>query len=164
VPGRVNHLVVQADGEGVFGGPCAEYCGEQHARMELRVAALSAPDFDAWLAAQARPARQPADELQSLGRRAFLEHRCVACHAVRGVADAQAPGALLERSPTVGPDLTHVGSRMTLGAGALPNSRDNLARWVGDVQHVKRGARMPSYDAIDASTLQALAAWLESLK
>ena len=83
---------------------------------------------------------------------------------MRGLPDAQAPNALLERIPTVGPDLTHVGSRMTLGAGTLPNSRDNLVAWIRGVQHVKRGARMPSFDALDASTVQALAAWLESLK
>ena len=164
VPGRVNHLVVQADAAGVFGGPCAEYCGEQHARMELRVAALPAAEFDAWLAAQALPAREPGDALQARGREAFVEQRCVACHAVRGLPEAQGRSALLERHPTVGPDLTHVGSRMSLGAGALPNSRDNLAAWIRDVQHVKRGARMPSFEALDAPTVQALAAWLESLK
>jgi cytochrome c oxidase subunit 2 len=132
--------------------------------MELRVAALPAAEFDAWLVAQALPAREPGDALQVRGRQAFVEQRCVACHAVRGLPEAQGPGALIERSPTVGPDLTHVGSRMTLGAGALPNSRDNLAIWIRDVQHVKRGARMPSFDALDVPTVQAMAAWLESLK
>ena len=164
VPGRVNHLVVQADAEGVYGGPCAEYCGEQHARMELRVAAMPPAGFDAWLAAQALPARAPGDALQSRGREVFVEQRCVACHTVRGASVEPPPGPLPGPPPTVGPDLTHVGSRLTLGAGTLPNSRANLAAWIRGVQHVKRGARMPSFETLDAPTLQALAAYLEGLK
>jgi len=164
VPGRVNHLVVQADAEGVFGGPCAEYCGEQHARMELRVAAMSVAAFDAWLKAQALPARQPADALQARGRQAFIDQRCVVCHTVRGLPEWPAPGAPPADVPTVGPDLTHVGSRLSLGAGRLPNGRAHLAAWIRGVQHLKRGARMPSFDALDAATVDALAAYLESLE
>ncbi len=188
VPGRVNHLVVQADAPGVFRGPCAEYCGDQHARMELRVAAMPPAEFDAWLAAQALPARPPADALQARGRQAFVEQRCAVCHVVRGAPDAGAqasapagrpsPSPELapppgpdrpltvgpEQLPTVGPDLTHVGSRLSLGAGILPNNRANLAAWIRGVQHLKRGARMPSFDTLDAATLEALAAYLESLK
>ena len=53
VPGRVDQLMVQADRPGSWRGQCAEYCGEQHARMALHVVAHAPADFDAWLAAQA---------------------------------------------------------------------------------------------------------------
>lgn len=174
VPGHVNHLVVQADAAGVYRGPCAEFCGAQHARMELRVAALPQAEFDVWLAAQALPAPEPGNAMQMRGREAFIEQRCVACHTVRGIGgpeaalppDGPAPAAGVTLAPglTLGPDLTHVGSRLTLGAGTLPNNRGALIAWIADVQHFKRGARMPSFDRLDAPTLQALAAYLESLK
>jgi len=177
VPGRVNHLVIAADTVGIYRGPCAEFCGEQHARMELVVVAQPEAEFDSWLAAQAMPAAAPAEALQARGRAAFIDQRCVACHTVRessgvrlGAIVAPAPAAVapgratLDPSATLGPDLTHVGSRLTLGAGTLPNNRGTLVAWISDVQHFKRGARMPSFDSLDPATLQALAAYLESLK
>jgi cytochrome c oxidase subunit 2 len=39
-----------------------------------------------------------------------------------------------------------------------------FARWVAGVQHLKPGARMPSYDRLDAESLQVLAAFLEQLQ
>lgn len=154
VPGRVGHLLVQADESGTWRGQCAEYCGEQHARMALHVLAKPAAEFDAWLAAQARPAAEPSSALLARGREAFLAQRCNACHTVRGVAIES----------RLGPDLTHVGSRLYLGAGTLENQLDNLARWVAHTQAVKPGARMPSSQDMDADTLQALAAYLGHLK
>jgi cytochrome c oxidase subunit 2 len=43
----------------------------------------------------------------------------------------------------VGPDLTHVASRSTIAAGALPNKREQLAAWIRDSQSIKPGVRMP---------------------
>ena len=154
LPGRVRHLLVQADEAGTWRGQCAEFCGEQHARMALHVLAKPAAEFDAWLAAQARPAAAPASALTLRGREAFLDQRCNACHTVRGVAEES----------RLGPDLTHVGSRLFLGAGTLENQPDNMARWVAHTQEVKPGARMPSSPDMDAGTLQALAAYLGHLK
>lgn len=154
VPGRVGHLLVQADESGTWRGQCAEYCGEQHARMALHVLAKPAAEFDAWLAAQARPAAAPASALLARGREAFLAQRCNACHAVRGVAEES----------RLGPDLTHVGSRLYLGAGTLANQPGNMAKWVAHTQTVKPGARMPSSPDMDADTLHALAAYLGHLK
>lgn len=154
VPGRVNHLRVEADKAGVYRGQCAEYCGEQHARMALHVVASPPADFDAWLAAQAAPAKAPTTPLLVRGQQAFLTQRCNACHTVRGVA----------QESRLGPDLTHVGSRLYLGAGTLANQGGNMARWVAHTQDVKPGARMPSSGDMDAATLQALAAYLEHLQ
>ena len=154
VPGRVNHLLVQATQAGVYRGQCAEFCGEQHARMALHVVASAPAEFDAWLAAQARPAAVPGSALLVQGQQTFMAQRCNACHTVRGVAE----------DSRLGPDLTHVGSRLYLAAGTLPNQRGNMAHWIADTQGVKPGARMPSSPDIDAATLNALAAWLEHLK
>ena len=155
VPGRTNQLVLQATAPGVYRGQCAEYCGEQHARMAMHVVAHEPADFNVWLAAQAQPARAPVSPLAERGRGAFVQHRCTACHTVRGVAE----------EGRLGPDLTHVGSRLFLGAGTLRN--DDAAavqRWIAHVQQVKPGARMPSFEDRDAASLEAMAVWLESLK
>ncbi|WEF34432.1 cytochrome c oxidase subunit II [Pseudoduganella chitinolytica] len=157
VPGRLHGLAVQALRPGVYRGQCAEYCGEQHARMALEVVAHPPAEYDAWLAAQARPASAPASAELARGRAVFLAQRCQACHAVRGVT-AQPAGA------TLGPDLTHVGSRRTIAAGTLPTHAATLAGWVADPQAHKPGARMPATRALDGADLRALAAWLESLK
>jgi cytochrome c oxidase subunit II len=154
VPGRLRHLLVSADRPGTYRGQCAEFCGEQHARMALNVVTLEAAAFDAWLAAQARPAMLPATPRQELGRQAFLSNRCDACHTVRGAGE----------SSRLGPDLTHVGSRLQLAAGTLANTPDNRERWIAHVQQLKSGARMPSYDRLDAATLGAIADWLGSLQ
>ena len=154
VPGRVNHLLLNARRAGVFRGQCAEFCGEQHARMALHVVAEPVEAFSAWLAAQSTPAIDANAPDLVRGRQAFLDQRCNACHTVRGVAEESA----------LGPDLTHVGSRLYLAAGTLPNQPDNVAHWLANTQAIKPGARMPSSPDMDAATLQALAAWLEHLK
>ena len=154
VPGRVNHLQVEATQPGVYRGQCAEFCGEGHARMALHVVASAPAEFDVWLAAQAKPAPVAGSALMLQGQQAFIAQRCNACHTVRGVAEES----------RLGPDLTHVGSRLYLAAGTLTNQRGNIAHWIANTQTVKPGARMPSSSDIDPATLNALAAWLEQLK
>ena len=154
VPGRTNQLVLQATAPGVFRGQCAEYCGEQHARMAMHVVAHEPADFEVWLAAQAQPARPPVSPLAERGRAAFMAQRCAACHTVRGVSE----------EGRLGPDLTHVGSRLHLGAGTLRNDAAAMQRWIAHVQTVKPGARMPSFKELDAASLEAMAAWLDGLK
>lgn len=158
VPGRLQHLLLRAERPGRWSAPCAEFCGEAHAGMVLQVTALPPPEFAAWLANQRRMARTPADALQQRGRAAFRALRCDACHTVRGVATATLPG------PHGGPDLTHLASRTRLAAGTLVNDAAGLRAWLVGVQHLKPGARMPSYGHLDAATLDALVAWLGSLE
>ncbi|MGV3572536.1 MAG: cytochrome c oxidase subunit II [Ramlibacter sp.] len=154
VPGKVQHLLLAAERPGTYRGQCAEFCGEQHARMALHVVALEPPAFDAWLAAQAAPAATQVTPRQALGRQAFLANRCDACHTVRGIGGES----------RLGPDLTHVGSRLQLAAGTLENTQASRERWIAHVQDVKTGARMPSYDRLDAQTLGAMADWLGALQ
>jgi cytochrome c oxidase subunit 2 len=154
IPGRVTGLTLRADKPGIYRGQCAEYCGAQHAHMALHVVALAPAEFDAWLAAQAKPAREPADALPVRGRAVFFEQRCQNCHTIRGVA---------ERA-RLGPDLTHVGSRLQIGAGLLRNHRGALAGWIADPQALKPGVFMPAASGIDGESLHALAAYLEGLQ
>ena len=154
IPGRVNGLTLQADKPGIYRGQCAEYCGEQHARMALYVVAMPQEEYDRWLAKQAQPAQAPDSDLLVRGRTAFLEQRCQTCHTIRGVAEESRRG----------PDLTHVGGRTHIGAGTLRNHRGTLAGWIADPQAIKPGVRMPAAQDIDGETLNALAAYLEHLK
>lgn len=160
VPGRTNRLVITATRPGLYRGQCAEFCGEQHAKMALHVRAMPAPEFDRWLAAQAAgPA--PGDTRagdDTPGRRAFVAHGCAACHAVE--ATPGGPGS----GPNLGPNLAQLADRTHLGAGLLPNDAVALRRWITDVQAIKPGARMPSYAQLDAATLDALVAYLGTLR
>ena len=154
LPGRLHGLTVRADKPGVYRGQCAEYCGEQHARMALHVVVQTPEEFTAWLANQSKPAVTPAGELALRGGDAFVARRCVACHAVRGVAD----------EARLGPDLTHIGSRLYLGAGTLRNSPGAMAGWIADPHASKPGVRMPAASDLDSATLAAITAYLEQLQ
>jgi len=153
IPGRVNRMVIQVDRPGVYRGQCAEYCGAQHALMAFDVIAVPRAAFDAWLAGLARPAAEPATPALREGHDLFVALGCGACHTVRGVADGR-----------IGPDLTQVGARRSIGAGALPGGVGNIAGWIASAQHIKPGNRMPSFDQLDGRQLRALATYLESLK
>ena len=154
LPGRLHGMTVRADQPGIYRGQCAEYCGEQHARMALHVVVQTPAEFTAWLAHQSRPAATPAGALALRGRDAFVARRCVACHTVRGVAD----------EANLGPDLTHVGSRLYLAAGTLRNSRGAMAGWIADPHASKPGVRMPAAGDLDGPTLAAITAYLEQLQ
>lgn len=154
IPGRANRLSFTAERPGIYRGVCAEFCGDQHARMAFDVIALEPAEFDAWRAGQAAQAREPATPFLERGRALFRTGGCGNCHAVRGTdADGQ-----------YGPDLTHVGSRRTIGAGQFPNNVGTLAGWIANTQHIKPGVRMPSYGMLSGEDLRAVAGYLESLK
>jgi cytochrome c oxidase subunit II len=154
VPGRVNSYRFQVDEAGVYRGQCAEFCGEQHAKMAFFVVAEPREAFEAWYAAQAAPAPEPALSELVYGQERFIANGCGACHRVRGTS---ADGS-------IGPDLTHVGGRVSLAAGELPNNVGTLAGWIASAQHVKPGNLMPSFDNLSGVELRAIAAYLESLK
>ena len=153
IPGRVNVLRLKADRPGVFRGQCAEYCGAQHAKMAFHVVAQAEPEFEAWLAAQQLPAVTLPEPGLKRGMSLFIAH-CAACHTVRGT-----PAAGLS-----GPDLTHVGSRLALASGTLPNSAGTIAGWIAASQHLKPENKMPSFERFTGEELHALAAYVASLQ
>jgi cytochrome c oxidase subunit 2 len=154
IPGRENHVVLQAEKPGVYRGQCAEYCGGQHALMALAVVAHEPTDFDGWLKREGAPAVEPASQPNIDGHEVFMRFGCGACHTIRGT----------EAAGVIGPDLTHVGGRLTLAAGTLPNNARNLAKWIAASQAIKPGNFMPSFPMLAPEELEALAAYLESLK
>jgi cytochrome c oxidase subunit 2 len=154
VPGRPHGMRVQVDQPGRWRGQCAEYCGAQHARMALFVVAEAPAAFDTWLAGQSQPAMLSATNQNVRGRDVFVAQRCGACHTVRGVTEAA----------SLGPDLTHIGSRSHLAAGTLPNSPRTMADWIANPHAAKPGVRMPAASDLDPASLQALASWMEQLK
>lgn len=149
IPGRTNRVLLYADQAGTYVGQCSEFCGLQHAHMELLVVAQPRPEFEQWLRGQQRPAAGGA----SAGLAVFTADGCANCHAIRGTA---AQGR-------VGPDLTHVASRQTLAAATIPNDRAHLREWLRDPQHAKPGAKMPQVP-LSAHDLDALVSYLEGLK
>jgi cytochrome c oxidase subunit II len=159
IPTRINDITIQADEVGVYRGECAEYCGLQHAHMGFMAVADSSADFDAWVAAQQQPAAPPRDEAAIRGQQVFLESRCVYCHTVRGLDDSQEDASEVD----LGPDLTHLFSRLTIAGASLTTNRGNLAGWIVDSQHVKPGNLMPTM-TVESQDLQALLAYLETLR
>lgn len=152
VPGRLNRLVFTATRPGRYHGPCAEYCGTQHAHMALQVVAVPPAEFERWRAAQAAPRPAPRGAAAQAGRLLFSTLGCVACHRVAGLSEPAQPG--------MGPDLTHVATRARLGAGVLAQEGRALQQWIHDAQAAKPGARMPAYPQLAPAELDALAAFL----
>ena len=154
IPGRTNTLTLEPTRTGVFRGVCAEYCGTAHALMSFSVVVQEKEEFERWLAHQAEEAQAPATPLAARGQDLFLSNGCGACHSVRGT---DADGG-------VGPDLTHVGSRLTLGAAVLPNEPEAYLRWIAHTEEVKPGVHMPSFGMLPEGELEAIAAYLDGLK
>lgn len=149
IPGKANHLRLHASRAGTYRGQCAEFCGGPHALMAFHVVAMEPDAFEAWLASERGAASAPAT-----GRAIFFKSGCQGCHTVRGT----------EAVSTIGPDLTHVAGRTSLGAAILPNDTESFRRWVRENQHLKPGNRMPSFAFLDSADLDLLATWLGNLK
>lgn len=151
IPGRTNLIVLDTQETGLHRGQCAEYCGAQHANMLLRVIVHPPDEFEAWLAAEAKPAVD--DPAASAGKAAFLAESCINCHRVRGT---------IARGDYA-PDLTHLMARETLAAGMIPNTPENLHQWVHDPQDIKPGCLMPAFK-LDDDKLDLVVEYLKTLK
>jgi cytochrome c oxidase subunit 2 len=152
---------------GAFMGQCAEFCGDSHSLMGMRVIVESEADFEAWSQRwQASPGAVPGEggteALRSAGREQFLIS-CAACHGIEG-SGASGP---------IAPDLTLLGTRSTLASGWLENTPENLARWIRDPRSVKPGVLMPGIDysggnwpatQLSDDQVEALVAYLSNLR
>jgi cytochrome c oxidase subunit 2 len=151
IPGKTNYLWVEPETPGTYLGACAEYCGAEHAWMLVRVIVQPQAEYDAWLKAQALPQPAPNGGDAARGAQVFQQLTCASCHAIAGTqAGAQ-----------VGPNLTHLGSRETIGAGVLTNTPENLATWLRDPQAVKPQNHMPNLQ-LSEDDIRALVVYLES--
>jgi len=153
IPGQHNVWRFKASRAGTYRGQCAEYCGLQHAHMSFLVVAEPSATFDTWALRRTNPPPAPTDQLQANGQLVFVSSPCAGCHTVRGT---QAQGV-------IGPDLSDIGSRRTIGANTVPNTTGNLSGWVLNAQTIKPGNLMPPID-LSADQLHALVAYLQSLK
>jgi cytochrome c oxidase subunit 2 len=153
IPGRRTELAVTPRTTGRFLGECAEFCGLQHAHMVLPVTVESPAAFAAWLDRRRAPAAPPASPAAARGKQVFESGPCMMCHAIAGT----------DAGSHAGPDLTHIASRPTLGAGALPNDRAHLLAWLADPQAHKPGTNMPN-PKLTPAQLADVVAYLEELK
>jgi cytochrome c oxidase subunit 2 len=154
IPGDTNEIRFLATRPGTYRGQCAEYCGLQHAHMAFIVVAEDSLRWVQWAAEQSRAAGSPVDTSLARGAALIANGPCAACHTIRGTAAAG----------TVGPDLTHVGSRQTLAAGALPNNLATMEAWITSAQEFKPGTLMPSMSQFTGDQLRAMATYLRSLQ
>lgn len=155
IPGSPNEMWLEADAPGVYLGSCAEYCGDEHGWMRIRVIAQPQDEFKAWEQQQAEPSPLPdsQNEEAKLGAQIFLQRTCANCHSISGTTAKQ----------RIGPDLTHVASRQTLAAGRLENTPGNLFAWLQNPEEFKPGSHMPNLQ-LQPDELRALTAYLETLR
>jgi cytochrome c oxidase subunit 2 len=154
-PGRVTRIAFTPDSISEYAGQCAEFCGASHANMRLRVFVQSDSAFRAWAARQVTAAAvPPRGSLAERGQDLFAHGACIACHTITGVPQARG---------TVGPNLTHVGSRTMLAGATLPNTEEWLRRWITNAPYLKPGSLMPAMPLPD-DQVAALIAYLQSLK
>jgi cytochrome c oxidase subunit 2 len=151
IPNKTNRVWMDPRTPGTYVGQCAEYCGLQHALMLLIVVVHPREDFDRWVAAQQALARD--DPAARRGRELFASLACINCHTVRGTP----------ANGVFGPDLTHLMSRWTIGAGAARNTPENLRAWVDDPAALKSGALMPAMK-LSRQDLDTLTAYLVTLR
>lgn len=174
-PGRNYPLYVTPREIGVFDGQCAELCGASHALMgtKLIVHALDKEteveypqgsgkkvkieSYNSWVKANLADAAKPASAEIEKGAKLFSEKTCATCHIVKGQFDTAI------RAATSGPNLSHVGSRMTIAAATLPNSVENLQKWIGKPSAIKPGSKMPDL-GLTPDEAKAIATYLYSLK
>lgn len=81
------------------------------------------------------------------------QYGCPACHVIPEV-----PGAVGK----VGPSLASLGQRSYL-AGVLPNTPDNLERWIMHPQHLQPGTAMPEM-GVSPNDAHIIAQFLESAR
>ncbi|HJR40497.1 MAG TPA: cytochrome c oxidase subunit II [Gemmatimonadaceae bacterium] len=95
------------------------------------------------------------------GEKLFSTGACIACHTVASVPIARG---------IIGPNLTHFGSRTTIGAGLYPNDMPHLMAWIKDSPAMKPGSLMPALgrpkipSGYTDQQIADIAAYLHSLK
>jgi cytochrome c oxidase subunit 2 len=153
IPGQTTHLYFQPIREGVFTGACSEYCGADHSLMRIVANVVSAKEFATWTEQQVKVPGAPTEPIAQRGAEVFAANTCMQCHTIAGTKAAG----------QVGPDLTHLSSRQTIGAALMANNVDNVTAWIMDPQKLKPGCHMPN-TRLNREDAHAIAVYLESLK
>jgi mono/diheme cytochrome c family protein len=87
------------------------------------------------------------------GRLAIDNYACTACHTIPGIVSTEV---------NVGPPLKGMGSRKYI-AGVLPNTPENLVRWIRDPQAVDPPTAMPDLNVTERAA-HDIAAYLSTLE
>lgn len=87
------------------------------------------------------------------GRVALSRYGCTTCHMIPGVTDARG---------LVGPSLAQLANRLYV-AGVLPNTPDNLIRWIENPPEIDPRTAMPKL-GVDETNARNIAAYLYTLK
>ncbi|MES2124813.1 MAG: cytochrome c oxidase subunit II [Gemmatimonadota bacterium] len=183
-PNRETRLWFTAKATGAYPGACAEFCGLQHGRMDFYVMADTPEQFATWtanrmadtmLAATGLPKPAPKPDTAAAngavpaaaavvalpdtmdpalatqvaeGMQLFQTKGCIGCHT---------SSAMSPMKGMVGPNLSGIGSRSHIAAGWLPNTDENLKRWLHDPQAVKKGVGMiiPPLTDVEVNALVA---------
>ena len=140
-------------------GQCAELCGLSHANMRFRVFVDTPEDFNSWAQKVKSATPAPSDSLARQGQEVFQRSACIGCHTIQGTTAAG----------IVGPNLTLLGQRTTIASGTIPNTADNLFRWINNSAAIKPGSLMPPMGqsaggALSDDEIRAVSAYLLSLK
>lgn len=98
-------------------------------------------------------AKVPENPDAKRGREAIEHYACVTCHRIPGVVGANAP---------VGPPLQGMGVRQYI-AGALPNTTENMARWLRNPHAIDRDSAMPDLGVTERDA-RDMAAYLDTLR
>jgi len=178
-PNRETRLWFTAKTPGEYPGACAEFCGLQHGRMDFYVMAQTPEEFATWQSTRMadstfaptglpRPAPKPDTTAGALpasvpmvailepqvaeGMALFQTKGCIGCHS---------SNAMTPMKGMLGPNLSGIGSRKMIAAGWLPNSDENLKRWLHDPQAVKKGVGMIIPKLTDTE-VDALVAYLRT--
>ncbi|MBW3577536.1 MAG: cytochrome c [Actinobacteria bacterium] len=88
-----------------------------------------------------------------LGRELIQRYGCGSCHTIPGIRGANG---------LVAPPLTNFSQRAYV-AGALPNTPENVARWVQDPPSIEPGTAMPVLGVTEEEAGN-IAAYLHSIK
>ncbi len=153
LPERVNTLVIDATRPGRYPGRCAEFCGLQHANMDIVVVAHRPDDYASWIEAQRAAARVPVSAAAQRGLDVFVASDCGSCHTIAGTT----------ANGTTGPDLTHLRSRESIAGGMRDTTIPDLREWITDPHAVKPGVLMPGPSLTD-DEIDDLLAYLEGLE
>lgn len=154
IPGQANYIRLIASQAGVYTGQCAEFCGEEHARMRLLAVVQPPRQYKEWIEQQLKPGAEPTTPAAIAGKQIFIGASCALCHTVRGTP----------AGGTVAPDLTHIGSRRMIASDVYPNNNGYLEAWITHAQSLKPDCLMPNLTQFTGTQLQDLVAYLRQLQ
>ncbi len=154
VPGQSNTMYLEAARPGLYPGQCAEFCGVSHSEMRFDVIAQTPSAFAAWVQARQHPDSTPATAQAVQGEKVFAQYGCGSCHTIDGT----------QFQGKVGPNLSGLGTRLTLAGASLQNTPKDLRLWVSDAHKIMPSTVMPNFSTMSSSDLHALSAYLEGLK